>query len=299
MAAATTTRTEVHQTQQQLYPNQGYGAPYDDRRSSVSHIDPQQMPAAEHGQMKQLNEVSMQQAATGVYDPIALANAQPGVCIFLTPYAAPSALGFAGFFSSMWLLSTWLCGWYGSDTTTPAFNWALWLTFGGLGQFLAGMWCFPARDKLGSVYHTMWGAFFIALGLVYGFGGNVLVGFDRFAANPNLAMWLVTLGAVSIVCAIAAAGRDLGFFCNALLTAVGCVLAFGGWFSSDVSGPRSLRASGYFFMVASLFALLRCAVYLIEESFLQNYVPTALHPMSLRQAAVRIPIGEPGVRKGQ
>ena len=40
-----------------------------------------------------------------------LKQSMPGVSIFLRPYAAPSALGFASFFAASWIVSTWYCDW--------------------------------------------------------------------------------------------------------------------------------------------------------------------------------------------
>lgn len=55
--------------------------------------------------------------------------------------------------------------WFGSSQT------ALYLApfaamFGGLAQFLAGMWSFKARDGLASAMHGMWGSFWLAYGLL-------------------------------------------------------------------------------------------------------------------------------------
>jgi uncharacterized protein len=36
------------------------------------------------------------------------------------------------------------------------------LTFGGIAQFLAGMWAYKARDIVATLAHGMWGAFWIA-----------------------------------------------------------------------------------------------------------------------------------------
>jgi len=197
----------------------------------------------------------------------------------------------------MWIFSTWLCGWYGSNTATPGLTWPFLLTFGGIGQFICGMWCFPARDTLGTVFHSTWGALFVALGLNFVFNGALVT---RYTAGEEVAMWFVTLAAITLVCTVGAVSKDLAFCLTAAFTTVGCVLVFGGWFAGDKINPlRSIKAGGYFLMVASLFALWRCASWLIEESFLGNYLPSLRSALFYKQAAVRVPIGEPGVRKGQ
>jgi uncharacterized protein len=41
--------------------------------------------------------------------------------------------------------------------------------FGGLAQFIAGLYGFKARDTLVTVINTMWGSFWIAIGILYAF----------------------------------------------------------------------------------------------------------------------------------
>ena len=41
--------------------------------------------------------------------------------------------------------------------------------FGGLAQFIAGLYGFKARDTLVTVINTMWGSFWISIGILYAF----------------------------------------------------------------------------------------------------------------------------------
>lgn len=91
---------------------------------------------------------------------------QPQVTIFLKPIAPPAALGLAGFAGSTFITASWIAGWWGTaDSPTVFFPFVA--TFGGLSQFIAGLFGFAARDTLVTVVNTMWGSFWLAIGLLY------------------------------------------------------------------------------------------------------------------------------------
>lgn len=105
-------------------------------------------------------------------------NDVPNVTIFLRPIAAPAALGLAGFAGATWISSTWVANWWGSSHSTSVIFPFL-TFFGGLAQFIAGMYGFQARDVLITVIHGMWGSFWMSLGLVYLLVVSSLVFFDH------------------------------------------------------------------------------------------------------------------------
>lgn len=90
----------------------------------------------------------------------------PQVTIFLKPIAAPAAMGLAGFASSTWVTSTYIARWWGSDHAPNVF-FPFIMIFGGVGQFVAGIFGYPARDTLVTVMHVLWGSFWISIGIMY------------------------------------------------------------------------------------------------------------------------------------
>lgn len=91
---------------------------------------------------------------------------EPQVTIFLQPIAPPAALGLAGFAGSTFITSAWIAGWFGNgDSPTIFFPFVFF--WGGLSQFIAGLYGFRARDVLVSVINTMWGAFWMSIGLMF------------------------------------------------------------------------------------------------------------------------------------
>src|SRR5919202_634475 len=99
-----------------------------------------------------------------------------GTRVFLQPIAAPSILGLAGFAGATFIFASNLAGWWGtphSALTLAPFA----AMFGGLAQFLAGMWAYRARDAIATLAHGTWGAFWLAYGIY-----NILVGTHVIAA---------------------------------------------------------------------------------------------------------------------
>src|SRR5919199_1701985 len=84
--------------------------------------------------------------------------------VVLQPIAAPSILGLYGFAGSTFIVAANLAHWYGTPET-PLFLFPFAAFFGGLAQFLAGMWSYRARDAIATAMHGMWGAFWMGWGL--------------------------------------------------------------------------------------------------------------------------------------
>ena len=147
--------------------------------------------------------------------------------IFLTPVAAPSILGLFGFASSTFMVAAYLAGWFGQSQSTAAVlsNLAPFtLTFGGIAQLLAGMWCYRARDGIGTAMHGMWGAFWIAFGIFFILvGAHVLplVTSGHGAEMVPYSYWFYTLAVLT------ACGFFAALFKNAGLSSVLFLLAAG------------------------------------------------------------------------
>src|SRR5579884_4566163 len=86
--------------------------------------------------------------------------------IFLQPIAAPSILGLFGFAGATFMVAAHMAGWYGS-ARTDLFLFPFAALFGGLAQFLAGMWAYKARDGIATAMHGTWGSFWMAFGILY------------------------------------------------------------------------------------------------------------------------------------
>ena len=72
--------------------------------------------------------------------------------VTLQPIAAPSALGLAGFSVATLMVATIQAKWWGSAADFKGVA-PFCLTFGGIAQFLAGMWAYKARDIVATLAH--------------------------------------------------------------------------------------------------------------------------------------------------
>src|ERR1051326_6244663 len=85
--------------------------------------------------------------------------------VFLQPIAAPSILGLAGFAGATFIVASNLAGWWGTPTSGLVLA-PFAAMFGGLAQFVAGMWAYRARDAVATLAHGTWGAFWLAYGIL-------------------------------------------------------------------------------------------------------------------------------------
>ena len=255
-------------------------------------------------------------------DPDSLAVTQPQTRIFLRPLASPSCLGMACFFAGTWVFSTYILGWYGSDNFNIFYHvFPFIAVFGGLAQFIAGYYGFPARDNLVTVYHVSWGSFYIAYGLlilvqITGYNNNTGLPIP-FSLNTQQgpATWLVVMAGISWAVCLASLGRDFLIFLITLFQAVGSTLMFAGWYADSVTG--AVKTGGYFMMASSVLALFYTFLCLVVEAAAANpsaaaYGDANRRPYAWRQGlsnwrgrmpwvaadpGVRIPIAEPGIKK--
>src|ERR671933_2457264 len=117
--------------------------------------------------------------------------------VFLQPIAAPSILGLAGFAGATFIVASNLAGWWGTPKSGLALA-PFAAMFGGLAQFLAGMWAYRARDAVATAMHGTWGAFWLAYGIL-----NILIAAGALTAptpwyhNPELGFWFFALAAIT------------------------------------------------------------------------------------------------------
>src|SRR5215469_9195361 len=113
--------------------------------------------------------------------------------VFLQPMAAPSILGLYGLGGALFMLASPMVHWWfwGPQTTLLLMPFAA--VFGVLAQFLAGMWAYKARDGVATAVHGMWGAFWMAFGIL-----SLMLSTGRFARPagaffPELGYWFIVL----------------------------------------------------------------------------------------------------------
>jgi len=222
--------------------------------------------------------------------------------VFLTPIAAPSIMGLAGFSIATGMVGAWQAGWYGGTTTgNILFPFAFFA--GGLLQAIGAIAAFRARDGVAVGMHTIWGAFWMGWATLVALGAfHVLPAITFGSVNPAFAMWFVMLGIFTISGTLAAMGS------NAMLTlvlgtlAAGSCLTAAGFFAG---GLTVTKIGGWLFVISAALAWLAVTAMMMEESWGRTIIPLghfrkdANVPLRVDTRPIQRRAGMPGVRAGQ
>lgn len=223
--------------------------------------------------------------------------------VVLTPVSAPSVLGLFGFAAATLIVGAHLAGWYGNGYTVYYLA-PFAIVFGGMAQFLAGMWSYRARDTLGTAMHGMWGSFWMAWGLLYLLVGTGAITLPPGSATyfPALGFWFIMLGLITAIGMLAAIPKGLGMFGTlGSLAAGSCLYA-----AALLSGNSGLQnAAGWLFVISVGFAVYTAAAMLLSETWGRTILPTfefrkdANIPGRRAHHPIGFPEGMPGTRVGQ
>jgi len=223
--------------------------------------------------------------------------------VMLTPYAAPSVLGLFGFAAATFMVSLHLTGVYGG-VKTPGELWPFAAMFGGVAQFMAGMWAYRVRDVVATAMHGAWGSFWIAYGIF-----NLLIMTHHLplhaagsVSDPAFAMWFYMLAAVTAAGAIAAMAENIGLFSVLATLATGSALLGVGL---SVGGTGWVKVAAWILVASAILAWYTAS----SIMFLSGYGRVIL-PLGKFKKEANIPGGEPmkpiqlawaepGIKKGQ
>jgi uncharacterized protein len=221
--------------------------------------------------------------------------------VFLQPIAAPSILGLFGFAGATFIVAAQMAGWYGGPSS------GLYLapfaaTFGGLAQFLAGMWAYRARDAVATAMHGMWGAFWIAYGILnLLFATKVLV--EPKPVFSELGFWFIALGAITLMGTLGALVEgSLGVTAVLGTLAAGSIVAAVHYLTGD---PGWATAAGYVFVVSAILAWYVASAMMLASAAGRVVLPLGKLerdknvPGRKPDLDVEFPFHEPGVIHGQ
>ena len=220
--------------------------------------------------------------------------------VVLQPIAAPSILGLFGFAAATFMVAAHLAGWYG-NADSPTFLFPFAATFGGLAQFVAGVWAYRARDGLATAMHGMWGAFWIAFGILFLLvaAGDLTVPAGKFV---EFGFWFLTLAAITAAGAVASIAENLGLTAVLTTLAVGAGLLAVGYLTG---GEGWLHTGGWVLIASSICAWYVATALMLKSSFGRVVLPlgeprkAANLPGSRITRPIEYEFGEPGVKQGQ
>lgn len=223
--------------------------------------------------------------------PMDYSSVQPRV--FLQPIAAPSILGLYGLAASTFIVAAQMAHWFGTAETTMYFV-PFAAIFGGLAQFLAGMWAFKARDGVATAIHGMWGSFWMAFGVLAGIYARSGAG-AAGAMFPSLGYWFIVLAAITWVCMFAASAESMSMAVVCALLAAGSTISAVGLLSG--SGGL-MELAGYLFVGCALAAWYCGSALMLREAFGREVWGIGRSARIVRSASVLVG-PEPGVIHGQ
>jgi succinate-acetate transporter protein len=247
-----------------------------------------------------------ERASTGValHDEEAWRDGFARPRVFLQPIAAPSVLGLAGFSVATVMVALIQAGWLGHWSDLGVVG-LFAMTFGGIAQFAAGMWSYRARDVVATLAHGMWGAFWIAFGIL-----QILILSGKIpapvpgAANDALGLWFFGLAYMTGIAAVAATMESIGIGAVLWTLAVGSGLSAAGWFISGI-GNGWLGAGGVLFVISAGLAAYMVLAMCLTAATKRTILPTGHFKMARnvpgRQPleTVELPWAEPGIKQGQ
>jgi len=220
--------------------------------------------------------------------------------VFLQPIAAPSILGLFGFAGATFIVAAQMAGWYGGEGSAQyLFPFAA--TFGGLAQFAAGMWAYRARDGIATAMHGMWGAFWMAYGVLHLLAatGTITLPAGEF---PELGYWFLVLGTITAIGALASLAEGMGLFLTLAALATGSAFLAVHYLTGGMGWQHT---GGWVLIGSAVAATYTAAAMLFESTYGKVILPLGKPKMKANKPGERFtrPIehesGMPGVRQGQ
>jgi succinate-acetate transporter protein len=222
--------------------------------------------------------------------------------VVLQPIASPSILGLAGFAGATFIVASNTAGWWGTPESAQALA-PFAAMFGGLAQFLAGMWAYRARDAVATLAHGTWGAFWLAYGIL-----NILLATHTLTAptpwyhDPALGFWFFALAITTGIATLGALAESIGIVAVLGTLTVGSALLAGGL----VYGSHGwVQAAGWVLVVSAGLAWYMVAAMLLAATAGRVVLPlfkntrTANVPGRSPTKPIQLEWAEPGVKMGQ
>ncbi len=218
---------------------------------------------------------------------------RPQSQIWLQPVAAPSILGLYGFAGATFMVAAHMAHWFGGPAAELVlFPFAAF--FGGLAQFLAGMWAYKARDGVATAMHGTWGSFWMAYGILWTLiaAGKVPMP-QAGVANQPLGFWFIVLAAVTWMGFGASMAEAKGVATLLGFLAAGATAAAIG----NLVGIEALNIlAGWLFIVAAIIAWYVASAMMFKGAYGRTVFGfgEVKKPENIQPG-----VGEPGVLRGQ
>jgi uncharacterized protein len=228
-----------------------------------------------------------------VFEESVRTDPQPRV--FLQPIAAPSILGLYGLAGATFMVAAQMAHWFGNSYTTLLLV-PFAAIFGGLAQFFAGMWAYKARDGVATAVHGMWGAFWMAFGIL-----TLILSSGRAPSPagplfPELGYWFIVLTAITWVCTGAAAAENKSLVTTLAFLSAGSTISA----IALLAGSEGLIIlAGYLFIICAIAAWYTASALMLNEAFGREVWSLGRSTQAQQMPRITVGMGEPGVIRGQ
>ena len=187
--------------------------------------------------------------------------------------ADPQPLGLAGFAAATFTISSVVAGWHSFAALAVAAPIAIF--FGGIAQFLAGMWSFRRGNVLAATAFSTFGAFNVAFGTWLLLTAAKLIPSASFGGKSTayVAGWfIITFGVIAAYLAIAALAENMVLV--AILVTLAITYIFDG-LGTMIVGPNNWATyiGGYAGIVSSLIAFYLSAAIVINSTWGRALLP--------------------------
>jgi succinate-acetate transporter protein len=188
----------------------------------------------------------------------------------LLPVADPAPLGLGGFALTTFALSSHNAGW------APDVFWiGLALFYGGLAQFLAGMWEFRNRNVFGATAFSTYGAFWFSLGTYV-----ILIELTKLgdavkggALTESLGWFLFAFAIFNTYMLLWSTRVNAAVFAVFLTLEITEILLFIGFWNGDGAGDGFVQVGGYVGVLTALTAWYASAAGVVNSLSPTEVVP--------------------------
>lgn len=182
--------------------------------------------------------------------------------------ADPAPLGLGGFALTTFVLSAHNAGW------APSIIWiGLAIFYGGLAQFLAGMWEFRRNNTFAATAFSTYGAFWFALGTFVILNDLTKLGLEAGATSEALGWYLFAFAVFNTYMLLWSTRINGAVFAVFLTLEITEILLFIGFWAGNGAGEGWVQAGGYLGVLTAIVAWYTSAAGVVNSMAPSPIVP--------------------------
>jgi len=181
-------------------------------------------------------------------------------------YSITSVLGLFAFSGAAFMLGSQYSGWFGDRGVGISTA-----VLGGLVQLLCAMWALRDRDAVSGAFHGVWGAFWLAFGLLNFFDTAGLLPAQTASHAPSsVSFWFILLAFFSAACAAASLAVNVALFLTLAAVTISSALTATAMLKLP-NGPPA--AVGYLFIGSSILSWYTASAMMLDAAFERRILP--------------------------